>query len=115
MAANVGQIVYDLYYTKDCRISTSNDGRIIKSTEADYETKRIDIKTDICKGKIITKLGIQAPPGTQFTASSRNGTGEKLIRVGQTGIFELIENLSINQLAFVGDVKDVIIDYTYEI
>lgn len=114
MAILIGQIIYDLVYKDGHRESTSTNGSIIKSTEAGYEAGRINIYNNICNEKIFTKLGIQAPSGTRFYASSDGESGKKEIIVGKTGIFELTENIPINYLAFVEPAENIIIDYTYQ-
>lgn len=43
----------------------------------------------------ITKLGIQAPPGTKFTINN-----DKNLIMGRTGVYELDEDFKVNELHF---------------
>lgn len=113
MTLQVGQIIYDLYFGNK-KVSSATDGGLIYSDDPNYAANRIDIFSDICKGKILTKLGIQAPSGTRFEASSVGGTGKKTLQVGRTGIFELTENIPIDYLKFIAPAENVIVDYIYQ-
>ena len=83
-----------------------------------YKVDGLDLSgdTDITVGnvfnnKIVTKLGIQAPPGT---IASING---KPILIGRTGIYELDEDIKIESLSFnfnTENLRNVIIDYIEE-
>lgn len=78
--ANIGQIWY--------RVADS---------EGSYPSG-INIYTDILTQitpNSLTKIGIQAPPGTQLQMN-----GIKEIMIGRTGIYELDEGISITSLKF---------------
>lgn len=115
----IGQIVYNLqdYLIYNDYISTNKDNlnTTIKSSNTDYNEKKINIYENLIPlyGTKFTKLGIQAPPKTQFEVDL-----DKIIMVGQTGIYELDNSLSISYLKFVrpsnGDLYNVIIDFIYE-
>ena len=55
--------------------------------------------------KNITKLGIQAPPGTKFVFNTIVSPGNEIqgpqIMIGQSGIYELDENLNMDGLTFI--------------
>ena len=83
-------------------ISTDNNlTGTINSNDPSYENDRIDITQNlvstIAGNKSLSKIGIQAPPGTkiQFDESEN-----KIIMVGATGIYEL-DNILINYLSFI--------------
>lgn len=81
--ATVGQVYY--------RVIDNNSGSPISSG--------IDIFSDIVKAykaTSFTKLGVQAPSGTQMVMNNN-----KSIMVGRTGIYELDEDISITSLYFV--------------
>lgn len=78
--ANIGQIWYNV------------------ADKTDNYPSGIDIYTDILAQitpSSLTKIGIQAPPGTQLQMN-----GIKEIMIGRTGIYELDEGISITSLKF---------------
>lgn len=78
--ANIGQIWYNV------------------AGETGSYPSGIDIYTDILTQitpNSLTKIGIQAPPGTQLQMN-----GIKEIMIGRTGIYELDEGISITSLKF---------------
>ena len=56
--------------------------------------------------KGLVKLGIQAPIGTKFVI---NGDP---IRIGETGIYELDQTVSVKELYFIED-TEALVDYIY--
>lgn len=60
-----------------------------------YDEKNIVPKTNIFEGKYIYRLGIQAPPGTQFLLNyfgdlnNNSSYKEAIIEINQYGIYEL--------------------------
>lgn len=72
--------------------------------------------TDITNGNIIanktiTKLGIQAPPGTMLSINN------KPILIGRTGIYELDDDITIDSLQFnydTANLRNIIIDFVEE-
>lgn len=60
-----------------------------------YDEKNIVPKTNIFEGKYIYRLGIQAPPGTQFLLNyfgdlnNSSSYEEAIIEINQYGIYEL--------------------------
>lgn len=81
--ATVGQVYYN--------VIDNNSGSPISSG--------VDIFSDIVKAynaKSFTKLGVQAPSGTQMVMNNN-----KTIMVGRTGIYELDEDISITSMYFV--------------
>lgn len=111
----IGQIVYNLedYQTSGGYVSTSRfDGisSLIKTqdiyNDADYVSARIDIFQDVIKAfnlGAISKLGIQAPPGTKFLLD-----GKKFL-MGRTGVYEMDEDIKVKSLQFE-EPKNYIID-----
>lgn len=51
----------------------------------------------------MTKIGVQAPPGTRFIIN-----GDKEIMMGRTGVYELDEDFEVTQLVFVRPKKYVL-------
>lgn len=82
--ATVGQVYY--------RVVDNNSGGYVSSDG-------IDIYSDIVSqynASSFTKIGVQAPPGTQMVLNSSKG-----IMVGRTGIYELDEDIEITSMYFV--------------
>lgn len=68
----------------------------------------IDEATPETTRPVLTKLGIQAPEGTELEI---NGFSSK---IGKTGIFELDQVVEIRSLVFTNGADDsTIIDYVY--
>lgn len=76
--ARVGQLYYNVI------VNGANESNI-----EDIKAK------NIIEGKIITKLGIQAPAGTRAYINN------KTILIGRTGIYELDDDILINSISFV--------------
>lgn len=96
MAANVGQIVYRV-------VDAYNPG-------SRYSTPGCNIYSNIVSQlnhKAFTKVGIQAPPGTQVVLSQSKKEQEtdrdqsRTIIIGRTGIYELDDDIQIASLYFV--------------
>jgi hypothetical protein len=82
--ATVGQVYYN--------VLDNNSGSYIS-------TEGLDIYSDIVSAvgaKQISKLGIQAPPGTKVILNSA-----KTIMVGRTGMYELDDDIYITNMYFV--------------
>ena len=118
----VGQIIYNIedYAGSGGLISSSRllDGNIVKSTDLNYERKRIDIYSDNVfkilteNNYIITKIGIQAPPGTVFYLNYDDTKANSQFMVGRTGIYELNKfDKGIKSLRFKKPIKYVLDDY----
>lgn len=88
--ANIGQLYYRV------PIGTDNDGAVIYSTSTQLATSFFGVNLVGLMGTSAwTKVGIQAPPGTQMVMN-----GIKEILMGRTGIYELDEDISITDLQF---------------
>ena len=111
----IGQIIYNVedYSSSGGLISTSaqNLNTIISSQDNGYEKNKINIYENIfdldgfLNGKIIYKIGIQAPQGTIFYLSNQDQeeisqSEFNSFMIGKTGIYELDSNIPINFLAF---------------
>ena len=98
--SQIGQIVYNVedYSGHGGLISSSKDEPLTKTVIDDgiNEVEKIDIYNknifeNISASKI-TKLGIQAPPGTQFILNENADLNNSLalnMMIGRTGIYEL--------------------------
>lgn len=103
----IGQIVYNLedYMGTGGLVSTArNNTRVTSFNNNDYENQRIDIfHSNILEGLDVSKLGIQAPPGTKFFLNSSKGDsnskGQEIV-VGRTGVYELDDGIAITSLIF---------------
>ena len=88
--ATIGQIVYNLEDQNNpgMYLSTSEDGSKINSHDR-YNTQEVskrDIFSSVFNNDVIlSKLGIQAPPGTRFVLNGKN------IMIGTSGLYELDE------------------------
>lgn len=81
--ATVGQVYYN----------------IVDQSSGGYISSGIDIFSDIISAYGATsfsKLGIQAPPGTQVVLN-----GSKQIIIGRTGMYELDEDITITSIYFI--------------
>ena len=100
MAREIGQIIYNVkdYTMSGGLISTKkNDLKsIIKEVDGEsYAENRVDITTDLVQAyKLggITKIGIQAPPGTKFVLNALTGNSEDYLIMGRNGVYELDED-----------------------
>lgn len=86
------------------------EARQVKIQEASIEFYSIiNLLTTVIQPNILKKIGVQAPSGTLMSIN-----GEQ-IRVGKSGIYEIMEEIDINSIGFV--VKDdssyFILDYQY--
>ena len=75
-----------------------------------YKTEEKDVATPLGKfpkdGVSWIKLGIQAPPGSQWQIN------DKKILIGRTGMYELDDDIIVSRLQYLGgDYKNIIIDY----
>ena len=103
----IGQIVYNLedYMGTGGLVSTArNNTRVTSFNNNDYENQRIDIfHSNILEGLDVSKLGIQAPPGTKFFLNGSKGDssskGQEIV-VGRTGVYELDDGIAITSLIF---------------
>lgn len=128
MANNkVGQIIYNVqdYYNSGGYISSSKSSPLTSTvnSSSDLYTKEItgsdgntyivpdwdkyiadcvDITISGFLGKIsINKIGIQAPSGTKVHLNSgSNKSDEQVIMIGRTGMYELDEDILINDVYF---------------
>lgn len=115
----LGQIIYNVedYGGSGGLVSTSKTdpsnrvySTINGSYNNNYDYEKINIFEDVFKGigSDITKLGIQAPPGTKFQLNASSLENEAnnetiaplTIMVGRTGVYELDDGLKINSLTF---------------
>lgn len=88
--ANIGQLYYRV------PIGTDDDGAVIYSTSTQLATSFFSVNlVGLIGTSAWTKVGIQAPPGTQMVMN-----GIKEILMGRTGIYELDEDISITDLQF---------------
>lgn len=103
----IGQIVYNLedYMGTGGLVSTArNNTRVTSFNNNDYENQRIDIfHSNILEGLDVSKLGIQAPPGTKFFLNGSKGDssskGQEIV-IGRTGVYELDDGIAITSLIF---------------
>lgn len=88
--ANIGQLYYRV------PIGTDDDDKVIYSTSPQLATSFFGVNlVSLIGTSAWTKVGIQAPPGTQMLMN-----GIKEILMGRTGIYELDEDISITDLEF---------------
>lgn len=99
--ATVGQIIYALDDGNGHRLYTNKSFSGITTTPSDA----LNIYNNVCTGviKSITKLGIQAAPGTKVKMGTNNN--EQEILIGRTGIYELEEGLVVEKLYFIPPTK----------
>lgn len=103
--AQIGQVIYNLqdYVNSGGYIATSNAdvNKTISSVDGEeqYENNKIDIFDTNLVSRYssgqFTKLGIQAPPGTRVILNTN-----KTILIGQSGIYELDDDIVITSLQF---------------
>lgn len=108
----VGQIVYKLQNYQQNTVSTNTSGSIVAGAGNLDMTKNLFSQFNdgvSFKNAKVSKLGVQAPPHTRMVIDNRN------IQVGNTGVYELDDNIIIQNLKFVAgqDLHDVIIDFIY--
>lgn len=111
----VGQIIYDVedYAGSGGFVSSlPGQGTVFKTINSidneNYNNEKVKITEEILRqfslddasaeGGRVTKLGIQAPPGTRFYI---NGDTNNTIMVGRTGIYELEDGPKVGKLQFV--------------
>lgn len=101
--AKIGQIVYNLedYSNSGGLVSTSVTGSLIYSSngESAYESSKVNIYAPsnlVPSGTRFMKIGIQAPPGTKVVLNT-----DKIILIGQSGIYELDEDIAITSMYFI--------------
>ena len=110
----IGQIVYRLqdYHNRSSEVSTNKNGAVVAGTGD------LDMTSDLFgqfaesvsyRNTKVTKLGVQAPPHTKMIIDGRN------IQVGNTGIYELDDDIIIEKIKFVAgqELQNVIIDFIY--
>lgn len=104
--ATIGQIYYNVI---DARYAASSDN--YKITTSGYESELVDggepgqrhvgiYENIVGDNKTWSKIGVQAPPGTQMVCGSDEGSA-KIILIGRSGIYELDEDINIGWLRFV--------------
>lgn len=113
--ATVQQIIYNLEnYGGAGLISTAaaNRNSTISWDGSDedktvYENGRINIYQNLIgEEQVLTKLGIQGPPGTVFHAgSSAEESQSKRIMIGRSGVYELDQTIEIRFLKFEQPIK----------
>lgn len=110
----IGQIVYNLqdYNNRANVVSTNKSGAVVTGLGD------LDMTADLFAqfaasvpyaGAKVTKLGVQAPPHTKMVIDGRN------IQVGNTGIYELDDDITISAIKFAADqtLENIIIDFIY--
>lgn len=108
----VGQIVYKLQNYQQNMISTNTNGSVVAGEG------NLDMTKDLFnqfqdgvpfKNAKVSKLGVQAPPHIRMVIDNRN------IQVGNTGIYELDDNIIIQNIRFIEgqELHNVIIDFIY--
>lgn len=110
----IGQIVYRLqdYRNKNAEVSTSKTGSVITGIGDLIMTDNLFEQfndTVFYKNAKISKLGVQAPPHTKMVIDGRD------IQVGNTGIYELDDDIIIEKIRFVEgqELQNIIIDFIY--
>ena len=110
----IGQIVYRLqdYRNKNAEVSTSKIGSVVTGTGDLVMTDNLFEQfndTVSYKNAKVSKLGVQAPPHTKMVIDGRN------IQVGNTGIYELDDDIIIEKIRFVEgqELQNIIIDFIY--
>lgn len=118
--AQVGQIVYNIedYMNTGGYVSSAStnplSNRVYSMTDSgeenpNYNNQKIEIYTSkkifqqlgFTDSITISKLGIQAPPGTKVHLNNGTDTdNEKIIMIGRTGVYELDENILIKDIYF---------------
>lgn len=110
----IGQIVYRLqdYRNKNAEVSTSTTGSIVTGAGDLVMTNNLfeQFNNNVSyKNAKISKLGVQAPPHTKMVIDGRD------IQVGNTGIYELDDDIIIEKIRFVEgqELQNIIIDFIY--
>ena len=110
----IGQIVYRLqdYHNKDSEVSTNKKGIVVAGMgDLDMTSNLFGQFAEgvSYRNAKITKLGVQAPPHTKMIIDGRD------IQVGNTGIYELDDDIIIEKIKFKTGQKlqNVIIDFIY--
>lgn len=110
----IGQIVYRLqdYRNRGSEVSTSKDGMIVIGEGDLIVTSNLfeQFNDSVSyKNAKVSKLGVQAPPHTKMIIDGRN------IQVGNTGIYELDDDIIIEKIRFVEgqELYNIIIDFIY--
>lgn len=110
----IGQIVYCLqdYRNRESIVSTNKNGVVVAGTGD------LDMTSDLFgqfassvsySNAKVTKLGVQAPPHTKMIIDGRD------IQVGNTGIYELDDDIIIEKIKFKTgqELQNIIIDFIY--
>lgn len=110
----IGQIVYRLqdYRNRKSEVSTNKNGVVVEGMGD------LDMTSDLFgqftssvpySNAKITKLGVQAPPHTKMVIDGRD------IQVGNTGIYELDDDIIIEKIKFKTgqELQNIIIDFIY--
>lgn len=110
----IGQIVYRLqdYRNRKSKVSTNKNGVVVAGAGD------LDMTSDLFgqfassvpySNAKITKLGVQAPPHTKMIIDGRD------IQVGNTGIYELDDDIIIEKIKFKTgqELQNIIIDFIY--
>lgn len=93
MAGTLGQIVYNIDNIKDSK-NEEIKNMLINGIVQTPENKNGKLPEQ----SIITKLGIQAEPGTKIILTLSGSNNTISIIIGRTGIYELDEKVTISQL-----------------
>ena len=92
--AQIGQIVYDLNGQYSHNKETLDNNL--------FGNGIIGVPDLIPTGNVITKLGVQASPGTQLKINCVNAASPGMsIIVGRSGIYELDERINVHQLSII--------------
>ena len=111
----IGQIVYRLqdYRNRESEVSTNKNGVVVVADASDLDMTS-DLFGQFAEGVSyrnakITKLGVQAPPHTKMIIDGRD------IQVGNTGIYELDDDIIIEKIKFKTgqELQNIIIDFIY--
>ena len=111
----IGQIVYRLqdYRNRESKVSTNKNGIVVNADAGDLDMTS-DLFEQFAEGVSyrnakVTKLGVQAPPHTKMVIDDRD------IQVGNTGIYELDDDIIIEKIKFKAgqELQNIIIDFIY--
>lgn len=110
----IGQIVYNLqdYKNRANVVSTNTSGTVVTGLGNLNMTQdlfsQFAASVPYANAKV-SKLGVQAPPHTKMIIDGRN------IQVGNTGIYELDDDIIITSIRFAAsqNLENIIIDFIY--
>lgn len=92
---------------------TNGNGGVGFSEGADIYAIIQENLSPILSEPILTRLGIQASPGTKILLKNSSDANYVEIIIGETGLYE-INNVKIKELKFGTATADAIIDYIVE-